>query len=90
MRRLSGTKLYAVRHHLKKGGALVYPAESCFGVGGLPFHTKALRQILRLKKRPMNKGMIVVGGKVEQLQKVTYFRQPEQWQELQWMSHHKS
>ena len=86
MRRLSGTKLYAVRHHLKKGGVLVYPTESCFGVGGLPFHTKALRQILRLKKRPMNKGMIVVGGKIEQLQALTLFRQPEKWQELkqQW------
>ncbi|MBP5789697.1 MAG: L-threonylcarbamoyladenylate synthase [Neisseriaceae bacterium] len=79
MRRLSGTKLYAVRHHLKKGGVLVYPAESCFGVGGLPFHTKALRHILRIKKRPMNKGMIVVGGKIEQLQSLTLFRQPENW-----------
>ena len=83
MRRLSGTKLYAVRQHLKKGGVIVYPAESCFGLGCKPQNAHALRQILRLKKRAMNKGMIVVGGNIQQLQALTTFRQPEQWLDLE-------
>ena len=83
MRRLSGSLKKRIYRHLKSGGVIAYPTESCFGLGGLPCHGQALRKILRLKKRPINKGLIVVGGKIEQLQKVTSFRQPEQWQELQ-------
>ena len=86
MRRVSGSLKKRIYRHLKSGGVIVYPTESCFGLGGLPNHAQALRKILRLKKRPMRKGMIVVGGKIEQLQALTLFRQPEQWQKLkqQW------
>lgn len=86
MRRVSGSLKFNLRHHLKRGGVVVYPTESCFGLGSLPNNPHALRKILRLKKRPMNKGMIVVGGKVEQLQALTLFRQPETlWQlQTQW------
>ena len=90
MRRVSGSLKFNLRHHLKRGGVVVYPTESCFGLGSLPNNPHALRKILRLKKRPMNKGMIVVGGKVEQLQALTHFRQPEQWQALTSQRQHSS
>lgn len=53
---------------LKRGGIIAYATESCFGLGCLPSHHHALKQLLRIKKRPTHKGMIVVGAHPEQLQ----------------------
>ncbi|QQS16703.1 MAG: L-threonylcarbamoyladenylate synthase [Neisseriales bacterium] len=53
---------------LKRGGIIAYATESCFGLGCLPSHHRALKRLLRIKKRPAHKGMIVVGANPEQLQ----------------------
>lgn len=55
-------------HHLKHGGLIAYPTESCYGIGCLPTHPHALKKLVRLKKRPQNKGMIVIGHSLAQLQ----------------------
>lgn len=55
-------------HHLKRGGLLAYPTESCYGIGCLPRHTRALSKLVHLKKRPQHKGMIVIGTDLAQLQ----------------------
>lgn len=53
--------------HLKRGGLVAYPTESCYGIGCLPRHARALQKLVRLKKRPQNKGMIVIGSSLAQL-----------------------
>ena len=60
--------LWRLRAYLKRGGIIAYPTESCYGLGGLPTHASAIRQIIRLKKRPQNKGLIVIGNELQQLQ----------------------
>ena len=60
-------QLIGLRQHLKHGGVCAYPTEFCFGLGGLPAHPKAIRTILRLKKRSANKGLIVLAGTNQQL-----------------------
>ena len=47
---------------------MAYPTESCYSIGCLPRNNRALRRLVRLKKRPQDKGMIVIGEAVEQLQ----------------------
>lgn len=54
--------------HLKAGGVVAYPTESCYGLGCLPQHPQALKRVISLKKRPQHKGMIVIGNDSEQLQ----------------------
>lgn len=54
--------------HLKRGGLVAYPTESCYGIGCLPGHTRALNKLVHLKKRPQHKGMIVIGSDAAQLQ----------------------
>ncbi len=54
--------LQALKAHLKRGGVIAYPTESCFGLGGLATHPQAIRHIIRLKKRPQHKGLIVIGS----------------------------
>ena len=54
--------------HLKQGGVIAYPTESCYGLGCLPTVAHALNTLIRLKKRPQNKGLIVIGDQVTRLQ----------------------
>lgn len=56
-----------LKAHLKRGGLIAYPTESCYGIGCLPAHPAALRRLVRLKKRPQGKGMIVIGSRLPQL-----------------------
>lgn len=56
-----------LQHHLQRGGLVAYPTESCYGIGCLPAHQPALRRLIRLKKRPQHKGMIVIGAHKDQL-----------------------
>lgn len=56
-----------LRRYLKRGGLVAYPTESSYGIGALPRHPKALKALLRLKKRPQHKGLIVIGGSLKQL-----------------------
>ena len=47
-------------HWLKKGQLLAYPTESVWGIGCDPFSQQAVMQLLTIKQRPIEKGMIVV------------------------------
>ena len=47
-------------HWLKKGQLLAYPTESVWGIGCDPFNQQAVIQLLTIKQRPIEKGMIVV------------------------------
>ncbi len=61
-------QLLRLKQYLKHGGVIAYPTEYCFGLGGLPTHPRAIRTILKLKKRPVNKGLIVVADKLSRFQ----------------------
>ena len=65
---LSAAAQRKLQAHLKKGGLVAYPTESCYGLGCIPTLPKALNQLIHLKKRPQHKGMIVIGHSLEQLQ----------------------
>ena len=47
-------------HWLKQGQLLAYPTESVWGIGCDPFNQQAVMQLLAIKQRPIEKGMIVV------------------------------
>jgi len=46
--------------YLRAGQLLTYPTESVWGIGCDPFNQLAVQQLLAIKQRPMDKGMIVV------------------------------
>lgn len=62
--------LQALKAHLKQGGVIAYPTGSCFGLGGLPSHPRAIRHIIKLKKRPQHKGLIVIGAHKRQFKRL--------------------
>ena len=52
---------------LQKGQLLAYPTESVWGIGCDPFNQQAVEQLLAIKQRPLEKGMIVVTDSVSRL-----------------------
>lgn len=52
---------------LQAGGVIAYPTEAVWGLGCDPFNEKAVRRILDLKRRPVDKGLILVAADMQQL-----------------------
>lgn len=47
---------------LKKGGVIAYPTEGVYGLGCDPFNKDAVLHLLALKKRPLEKGLILLAA----------------------------
>lgn len=56
-----------LRGYLRAGGVIAYPTESCYGLGCDPRNRAAVQRILRLKRRPQHKGLIVIAAQPGQL-----------------------
>jgi len=48
-------------------GIISYPTESVFGLGCNPMSEPAVHRILKLKQRPVEKGLIIVAANLQQL-----------------------
>lgn len=62
------TQLDAVQQFLQAGNLLAYPTEAVWGIGCNPFNETAVKQILAIKQRPIEKGMIVITGDIAHIQ----------------------
>lgn len=58
-----------IRAHLRHGGIIAYPTESCYGLGCDPRSRPAVRALLRLKGRPQEKGLILIAHRFEQIER---------------------
>ena len=54
---------------LKTGGVIAYPTEGVWGLGCLWTDEAAINEILRLKQRPLEKGMIVLCSKLSDIER---------------------
>ncbi len=52
---------------LRAGGLVAYPTEAVWGLGADPFQQSACLHLLRLKRRPQHKGLILVASSIRQL-----------------------
>jgi len=52
----------ALAAHLRRGGLIAYPTESCYGLGCDPRNRRAVLKILKLKQRPQRKGLILIAS----------------------------
>ena len=51
---------------LKQGDVLAYPTEAVWGLGCDPYNQQAFDKILKLKQRPLEKGVILVAASMAQ------------------------
>lgn len=52
---------------LARGGVVVYPTEAVWGIGCDPFDHAAVLRLLAIKRRPVDKGVIVLAASIAQL-----------------------
>lgn len=56
-----------IAEKLQRNQVVAYPTEAVFGLGCNPHNEAALQALLRLKQRPIEKGLIVIAHKLELL-----------------------
>jgi tRNA threonylcarbamoyl adenosine modification protein (Sua5/YciO/YrdC/YwlC family) len=59
--------MQAYEHAFRHQQCFAYPTEAVFGLGCDPLSEKAVMEILRLKSRPVEKGLILIAANFEQL-----------------------
>lgn len=56
-----------LRKHVAHGGLIAYATASCYGIGCDPTNPRAIARLLRLKRRPKQKGLIIIADKFARL-----------------------
>lgn len=57
-----------LRAHLRRGGLIAYPTESCYGLGCDPRNPRALKRLIWLKGRGATKGLLLIADHYKRLQ----------------------
>jgi L-threonylcarbamoyladenylate synthase len=63
--------IYKAVEILKNGGIIAYPTEAVFGLGCNPFNELAVVKTLQIKKRPIDKGLILIASDWQQIKELT-------------------
>lgn len=62
---------------LVQGKVLAYPTEAVWGLGCDPYNEQAFTEILRLKQRPIEKGVILLASNINQVEHLLKELKPE-------------
>jgi len=62
---------------LHAGGVIAYPTETVYGLGCDPLNPDAISDLLSLKQRPLEKGMILIAANIDQLKSFIDVDDPE-------------
>lgn len=67
---------------LNKGGVVLYPTESVYGLGASPDNEEAIKKIIKIKQRPPEKGFILIAAKVDMI--LPFIKKPNDtlWQKI--------
>lgn len=64
---ISSFKLHYAAHQVWAGAVIAYPTEAVYGLGCDPLNEDAVLNLLALKQRPVEKGLILIAAEFEQL-----------------------
>lgn len=53
-------------HRLMEGNVIAYPTEAVWGLGCDPLNEQACLDLLQIKRRPIQKGMILIAGSIDE------------------------
>lgn len=65
---VSAFRLRRAAQHLRRGGLLAYPTEAVYGLGCNPLDGGAVFRLLRLKRRSVSKGLILLAADFSQIE----------------------
>ncbi len=66
----------ALRAHLRRGGLIAYPTESCYGLGCDPRNRRAVQRLIRLKGRSAAKGLLLIADHYQRLKPFIHHLSP--------------
>jgi L-threonylcarbamoyladenylate synthase len=66
MRKTPPFRLREAARLLHDGGVIAYPTEAVYGIGCDPLNGEAVLRVLDIKQRPIEKGVILIGSRIEQ------------------------
>jgi L-threonylcarbamoyladenylate synthase len=72
-----------LRAHLRRGGLVAYPTESCYGLGCDPRNRRALKRLIRLKGRSAAKGLLLIADHFKRLQPFIHALNPAERARMQ-------
>lgn len=58
---------------IRSGGVVAYPTESCYGLGCDPKNYAAVRRLLHIKRRPKDKGLILIADHQSRFRRLVDF-----------------
>jgi L-threonylcarbamoyladenylate synthase len=64
---ISGVMLGRATRTLQAGGVIAYPTEAVYGLGCDPLNPLAVERLLAIKQRPVEKGLILIASRFDQL-----------------------
>jgi len=68
---------------INKGGVVLYPTDTVWGIGGDATNPDVIEKILKIKNRPDHKGMLILVDGYKMLQKYVKNIPPEIWEILE-------
>jgi len=74
----NSTSYRRIAAHLRRGGLIAYPTESCYGLGCDPDNRTAVLRLLKLKQRPQHKGLILIAAGYKQVARYLQPLTPEE------------
>ncbi len=63
---LASWRIRQVDRILHAGGVIAYPTEAVWGLGCNPWKADAVERLLALKQRPVEKGLILIAGDIDE------------------------
>jgi len=61
---------------IKKGGLVIYPTETCYGLGANALDEGAVKRVFDVKKRPLGKPIPIIVSDLEMWEKCAYINEP--------------
>lgn len=76
---------------LKNGETLAYPTEAVWGLGCDPYQKEAFQQLLMLKQRPIEKGVILLASDIKQIDFLLHDLDRDIYQQMlnSWQTQHQ-
>ena len=71
-------RLQQVTRVVRAGGVIAYPTEAVWGLGCDPWDGEAVYRLLALKQRPVEKGLILIAGDIDEFDFLLHDL-PERW-----------
>ena len=71
------TKIEKAVECLKKGGIIVYPTDTLYGLGVDPFNRNAVHKLFLIKQRDMRRPVSLMLSSIQQIKEIFGFNSPE-------------